>query len=226
MIKVVVDFQAPYNCKEGFIRQVIGWREFMLSIYKTNHIKMRTLNYFNFTNKIPTKLINANSTLLPLDNSIKKLRCSAYNHHIERLMIIGNIFLLLEIHPNEVYKFFMANYIDAYDWVMIGNVYGMSGFSDGGSITTKPYISSSNYIIKMTNDYKKSDPWCKIWDGLYWRFLSKYSHLFSNNHRMKMQIAILNKMHENKLKNHILIAEQFIDSLQFDTKSSTNKILS
>ncbi|MGB5867902.1 MAG: hypothetical protein WBG69_08550, partial [Arcobacteraceae bacterium] len=110
--------------------------------------------------------------------------------------------------------FFMTNYIDAYDWVMVGNVYGMSQFSDGGSITTKPYISSSNYIIKMSNDYKKSQPWCKIWDGLYWRFLDKYQHHFSNNPRMKMQIALLQKMDKVKLENHVKTANEFIDSLK------------
>jgi deoxyribodipyrimidine photolyase-related protein len=174
---------------------------------------MRNSNFFNFQNKISKKLISGNSGLTPLDDTIKKLNKTAYNHHIERLMILGNIFLLLECNPNEVYEFFMANYIDAYDWVMVANVYGMSGFSDGGSITTKPYISSSNYIIKMSNDYKKSETWCKIWDGLYWRFLDKYKHLFINNHRMKMQISLLNKMDKKKLEIHKKIAHDFIESI-------------
>jgi len=145
------------NAKEGFIRQIIGWREFMFSVYKSSHISLRNSNFFNFINKIPVRLLEANSGLQPVDDVILKLNKTSYNHHIERLMVLGNIFLLLECNPNEVYEFFMANYIDAYDWVMIANVYGMSGFSDGGSITTKPYISSSNYLLKMSNSYKKSD---------------------------------------------------------------------
>ena len=127
-------------------------------------------------------------------------------------MILGNIFLLLEIKPNEVYEFFMKNYIDAYDWVMVGNVYGMSGFSDGGSITTKPYIASSNYLLKMS-DYSKNESWCEIVDGLYWRFLYKYSHKFDKNPRMKMQIALLNKMPKEKLENHLKVANDFLENL-------------
>jgi len=213
VIEKIVTFDAPYNAKEGFIRQVIGWREFMLTIYKASHVKLRTTNYFNFQNRFSKKLLSGKSGLQPFDDVLKKLHKTSYNHHIERLMIVGNLFVLLEINPDDVYEFFMVNYIDAYDWVMVGNVYGMSGYSDGGSITTKPYISSSNYIIKMSNDYKKSDSWCKIWDGLYWRFLDKYHHLFSSNPRMKMQIALLNKMPQEKLENHKQIANKFINSL-------------
>ncbi|APW64595.1 hypothetical protein LPB137_01450 [Poseidonibacter parvus] len=204
---------VPFNAKEGFIRQVIGWREFMLSIYKSSHVQLRTTNFFEFKNKMPKKILEAKSLITPLDDVIKKLDKTSYNHHIERLMILGNIFLLLEIDPNDVYEFFMSSYIDAYDWVMVGNVYGMSGFSDGGSITTKPYISSSNYIVKMSNDYKKSEAWCKIMDGLYWRFLNKYKELFKNNIRMRMQLAILEKMPEEKLQNHLQIAEDYLKEL-------------
>jgi len=214
VLESISKYDVPYNSKEGFIRQIIGWREFMYTIYKSSHIALRTSNYFQFTKKMPTKIISGKSGLLPVDDSINKLLKTGYNHHIERLMILGNIFVLLEIIPDDVYSFFMANYIDAYDWVMVGNVYGMSGFSDGGSITTKPYISSSNYIIKMSNDYKKSEPWSMIWDALYWRFLDKYQDLLKNNHRMKMQIALLNKMDIDKLNTHKSIAEKFIESLE------------
>jgi len=214
IVNSVVKYEAPYNSKEGFIRQIIGWREFMFTIYKSNHISLRTSNFFQFTRKMPKKLLSGDTGIVPLDDSIQKLITTGYNHHIERLMILGNIFLLLEIVPDDVYEFFMANYIDAYDWVMVGNVYGMSGFSDGGSITTKPYISSSNYIIKMSSDYKKSEPWSAIWDGLYWRFLDKYQNLFQNNHRMKMQLALLKKMDAIKLQNHKETALVFIKSIQ------------
>lgn len=215
IVQKIVDFDAPLNAKEGFVRQVIGWREFMLSVYKDSHVHLRNTNYFNFKNKISTKLQKGQTGLKPYDEVLLKLHKTSYNHHIERLMIVGNLFVLLEINPDEVYEFFMKNYIDAYDWVMVGNVYGMSGYSDGGSITTKPYISSSNYIIKMSNDYKKSDEWCKIWDGLYWRFLDKYQAYFGNNARMKMQLALLSKMDKEKLKTHKKIANDFIESLHF-----------
>lgn len=212
LIQKTVRTDVPYNAKEGFIRQVIGWREFMLRIYKDNGTQLRNSNFFEFKNEIPLKILEAKSGIAPLDDCIKKLNQSAYNHHIERLMILGNLFLLLEIKPNSVYEFFMKYYIDAYDWVMIGNVYGMSGFSDGGSITTKPYISSSNYIIKMS-DYKKNEDWSPIVDALYWRFLYKYSNKFAQNPRMKMQIALLNKMPEEKLKNHLQISNDFMKDL-------------
>jgi len=214
VIKTTSSLDVPFNAKEGFIRQIIGWREFMFSVYKSSHISMRNSNFFSFTKKIPARLLSENSGLDPLDDAIKKLHTTGYNHHIERLMILGNIFLLLEINPYEVYRFFMSSYIDSYDWVMVANVYGMSQFSDGGSITTKPYISSSNYILKMSNDYKKSDPWCKIWDGLYWKFLDKYKHFFQYNNRMKMQLALLAKMDRKKLDIHKTIANEFLKTLK------------
>ena len=107
----------------------------------------------------------------------------------------------------------MGYYIDAYDWVMIANVYSMICYSDGGLITTKPYIASSNYIFKMSNDYTKNSLWAKIWDGLYWRFLYKHKHRFQNNIRMKMQLSILEKMDKSKLDNHINHAESFIKEM-------------
>ena len=208
----IVNFDAPYNAKEGFIRQIIGWREFMLRVYEDDGILLRNSNFFEFKNPIPQKILEAKSGIKILDDTILKLNLTAYNHHIERLMILGNIFLLLEIKPNEVYEFFMKYYIDAYDWVMVGNVYGMSGFSDGGSITTKPYIASSNYLLKMS-DYDKKEEWCKIIDALYWRFLYKYSFKFDKNPRMKMQITLLNKMQKEKLENHLKIANNFLEKL-------------
>ncbi|MGP2655703.1 cryptochrome/photolyase family protein [Malaciobacter sp. WC5094] len=214
VINKIKQANAPYNAKEGFIRQIIGWREFMLKIYEDDGVKLRNSNFFNFKNNMPKAVLEAKSGISILDDVIKKVNKTAYAHHIERLMILGNIFLLLEIKPNDIYEYFMQNYIDAYDWVMVGNVYGMSGFSDGGSITTKPYIASSNYLIKMS-DYSKKEPWCKIVDGLYWRFLHKYSHLFKDNPRMKMQIALLNKMSKEKLDLHLKTANEFLDILYY-----------
>ena len=212
VIDKITNAQAPYNAKEGFIRQIIGWREFMLRIYQDSGTKMRNSNFFSFKNSMPQAILEAKSEITILDDLIKKVNKTAYAHHIERLMILGNIFLLLEIEPNEVYEYFMKNYIDAYDWVMLGNVYGMSQFSDGGTITTKPYIASSNYILKMS-DYKKSEPWCEIVDALYWRFLFKYSPKFEKNPRMAMQINLLKKMPKEKLENHLKIADDFIKNL-------------
>ena len=125
MIEKIVNSEAPYNAKEGFIRQIIGWREFMVRVYEDDGTALRNSNFFEFKNPMPKKIIEGKSGIKPLDDAMEKLNLTAYNHHIERLMILGNIFLLLEIKPNEVYEFFMKNYIDAYDWVMVGNVYGI-----------------------------------------------------------------------------------------------------
>jgi deoxyribodipyrimidine photolyase-related protein len=211
LIEKILAFEAPYNAKEGFIRQIIGWREFMLRVYEDDGVALRNSNFFEFKNPMPQKILEAKSGIKILDDTISKLHLTAYNHHIERLMILGNIFLLLEIKPNDVYEFFMKYYIDAYDWVMVGNVYGMSGFSDGGSITTKPYIASSNYLLKMS-DYSKNESWCVILDALYWRFLYIHSYKFNKNPRMKMQIALLNKMPKEKLENHLKVANDFLEN--------------
>jgi deoxyribodipyrimidine photolyase-related protein len=106
----------------------------------------------------------------------------------------------------------MEMYIDAYDWVMVPNVYGMSQYADGGMICTKPYISSSNYIRKMSN-FEKGD-WCEIWDALYWRFIYKHQKMFAKNPRMNMMIVQLNKMDKNKLKSHLKLAESYLKKLK------------
>ncbi|MDC0047104.1 cryptochrome/photolyase family protein, partial [Chloroflexi bacterium] len=115
----------------------------------------------------------------------------SYVHHIERLMILGNFMLLLEIHPKEIYKWFMEVFIDAYPWVMVSNIFGMSQFSDGGLMSTKPYISSSNYVIKMSN-YKKGE-WSDIWDALFWNFINKHKDKIKLNPRMGMMVRLLDK---------------------------------
>lgn len=211
LIDKAVKSDAPYNAKEGFVRQIIGWREFMHTIYGDIAVKQRTTNYFGFTNTMPEKISEAKCGIDPLDRVIEKVRENAYANHIERLMILGNLFLLLEIDPDEVYTFFMRHFIDAYDWVMVGNVYGMSQYADGGLITTKPYVASSNYIRKMSN-YKKGE-WCEIWDGLYWRFLYTHQQKFAYNNRMKMQLSLLERMSNEKLQKHIKVAENYIQTL-------------
>lgn len=183
----------------------------MLSLYKQNGVGLRNANFLDCKNPMPKKIVEAKSALLPLDSVLQKVRKTAYAHHIERLMILGNLFLLLEIDPHDVYEYFMAHFIDAYDWVMVGNVYGMSQFCDGGKVATKPYIASSNYILKMS-DYKKGE-WCEIVNALYWSFLERHSTKFQNNHRMQMQLSLLHKMPKEKLSHHRKVAKEFKKSL-------------
>ncbi|NWF49824.1 MAG: cryptochrome/photolyase family protein [Ignavibacteriaceae bacterium] len=204
--------KVPLNSLEGFIRQIIGWREYMRAVYLLDGVKMRTTNFWQFQRKMPSALYSGETGILPVDSVIKRLLEKSYTHHIERLMILGNFMLLCEIHPDEVYKWFMEMYIDSYDWVMVPNVYGMSQYADGGLICTKPYISSSNYILKMSN-YEKGE-WCKIWDALYWHFIYKHKNVFKKNPRTKMMILQLDRMEKSKLKIHLNIAQSFLSSIK------------
>ena len=181
----------PINSLEGFIRQIIGWREFIRGIYQECGVMQRTNNFWGFTKKLPDSFYHGGTGLDPVDFVIKKSCDEAYAHHIERLMIMGNIFCLLRINPDDVYKWFMEYYIDAYDWVMVPNVYGMSQFADGGLMSTKPYISGSNYILKMS-DYQKGN-WTEIWDALYWDFIRQERDFFLKNPRMAMMVRIYDK---------------------------------
>ena len=199
------------NSLEGFIRQVIGWREFIRGIYSERGVEQRNSNSWNFSNKIPEKFYTGTTGLLPVDKVVKSGIQNSYSHHIERLMIMGNIMMLLEFDPNEVYRWFMEVYIDSYDWVMVPNIYGMSQFSDNGLMVTKPYISSSKYILKMS-DYK-DDSWCEIWDALYWRFIKKHEKFFKSNPRLSLMVNIYEKKPDEMKKNYEKICEEYILSL-------------
>jgi deoxyribodipyrimidine photolyase-related protein len=208
VIEEALAYNVPLNAKEGFIRQIIGWREFMHRTYETIGVRQRTTNFFRFSNAIPSKVYKGKSGLLPVDDVIQKVHKRGYAHHIERLMILGNFFLLTQRNPNSVYTFFMSLFIDAYDWVMVGNVYGMSQYADGGLMTTKPYISGSNYILKLGH-YPKGE-WCKIWDSLYWHFIYTHQEKFKENPRMKFSLTTLEKMKKEKLDMHLKTAQNYI----------------
>ncbi len=181
----------PLQSQEGFIRQVIGWREFMRAMYVLYGKRMRSKNFFHHTKKIPKQFWEGTTGVIPLDHVLSSVIETAYAHHIERLMILGNWMLLSEYHPDEVYEWFMTMFIDAYDWVMVPNVYGMSQFADGGIFATKPYISGSNYIKKMS-DFPKGD-WEEVWDTLFWDFLKKNRDFFACQPRMQILLKRLPK---------------------------------
>ena len=201
----------PINSTEGFVRQIIGWREFIRGMYQCKGSYSRTKNFWGFKRKIPLSFYDGTTGIEPIDNTIKTILKTGYCHHIERLMILGNFMLLCEFNPDDVFKWFMELFIDAYDWVMVPNVYGMSLFADGGTFATKPYIGGSNYIKKMSN--YKSGEWCDIWDGLFWRFISKNESVFKKNPRTNMMVNTFKKMEENKKTKHIKIAESFLNQL-------------
>ena len=197
----------PINSLEGFIRQLIGWREFMRAAYETDGNLMRTKNFFQHTRTLPAAFWSGETNIEPVDDAIKKTLRYGYAHHIERLMVLGNVMLLSEIDPDEVYKWFMAMYVDAYDWVMVPNVYGMSQFADGGSFATKPYIAGANYIKKMS-DYPKGE-WEDTMTGLYWYFIQKNKETFLANHRMSMMPRLWEKMDPKKQDSHLMHAKKF-----------------
>ncbi|MCR6639199.1 MAG: cryptochrome/photolyase family protein [Sporocytophaga sp.] len=200
--------EVPINALEGFIRQITGWREYMRAVYLFKGRYIRTENYFDHKRKLPSSFWDASTGILPVDHTISKVLSNSYSHHIERLMIMGNFMLLCETHPDEVYKWFMEMYIDAYDWVMVPNVYGMSQFAAGQVITTKPYISGSNYILKMS-DYPRG-PWTDIWDSLYWRFIDLHKKKFQSNPRMSLMLRQLEKKDKRTIKGYYEKADKFL----------------
>ena len=199
------------NSLEGFVRQIMGWREFIRIVYEREGTKQRTNNYWQFKRKIPESFWTGTTGILPIDETIKKVLKTGYCHHIERLMVLGNFMLLCEFDPDEVYRWFMELYIDAYDWVMVPNVYGMTQFADGGLMTTKPYISGSNYLMKMS-DYEKGE-WQTIWDGLFWRFMHEHRTFFLSNPRIGMLVHTFDKMSTDKQKTHLDNANNFLIEL-------------
>lgn len=203
--------EIEINSLEGLIRQIIGWREFMHLVYTKFGTKQRNSNYFNCTREIPESFWNGTTNIIPIDTVIKRINETAYANHIERLMVLSNFMLLCRFKPNEVYHWFMSLFIDAYDWVMVPNVYGMSLYADGGLITTKPYVSSSNYILKMSR-FKKGD-WSTIWDSLYWNFIEEFRPTFEQNPRAKMLTGHLDRMSKENRKEQIIIADNFFKKL-------------
>lgn len=203
--------EIPINSVEGFIRQIMGWREFIRGMYECKGRYSRTKNFWKFDRKIPASFYNGTTGVEPVDETIKKVLKTGYCHHIERLMILGNFMLLCEFDPDEVYQWFMELFIDAYDWVMVPNIYGMSQFADGGTFATKPYIGGSNYIKKMSN-YGNGD-WTQIWDGLFWRFIDKHQEFFLSNPRMSMMVHSFNRMSPDKKEVHLTTAETFLKRL-------------
>jgi deoxyribodipyrimidine photolyase-related protein len=204
--------KVPLNSLEGFVRQIMGWREFIRITYVRKGRIQRTSNYWGFTRSIPASFWNGTTGILPLDDTIQKTLKSGYCHHIERLMVVGNFMLLCEFDPDEVYRWFMEMFVDAYDWVMVPNVYAMSQFADGGGMCTKPYISGSNYLMKMSN-FPKGD-WQVIWDGLFWRFMHVHRDFFLSNPRLGMLVKMFDKMSPEKQQQHILAAEKFLKTIE------------
>ncbi len=202
--------QVPLASLEGFLRQLVGWREFIRGAYEHRGVALRRGNFWGFSRKLPRAFWSGTTGIAPVDHVVQQVRATGYCHHIERLMVLGNFLLLCRIHPDEVYRWFMAMFVDAYDWVMVPNVYGMSQFSDGGGLTTKPYISGSNYLLKMS-DFARG-PWCETWDALFWTFIADYKEVFAQNPRSRILTNSDNTRAE-KLAVHRRRADRFLEQM-------------
>ncbi|MEO0484744.1 MAG: cryptochrome/photolyase family protein [Pseudomonadota bacterium] len=203
---------VPLNAVEGFVRQIIGWREFMRATYEDLHVPMRTTNHWQHNRPMPASFYDGTTGIDPIDDAIHRVLDTGYCHHIERLMVLGGFMFLCEIDPDDVYRWFMEMFVDSYDWVMVPNTYAMSQHADGGLITTKPYFSGSNYVRKMSN--WKPGPWAEVWDGLYWRFIWTHREALGSNPRWAMMCRTVARMDEDKLNQHLDNAEGFLEKLR------------
>ena len=212
VIKETIEFskknEIPLNSLEGFIRQIIGWREFIRGTYHQKGEEERQSNFFNHHHKLTDAWYAGETGIPPLDDAIKDCLNYGYTHHIPRLMVISNLMTLSRIHPEEIYKWFMEMFIDSSEWVMVPNVFGMGTFADGGIFATKPYSCGSNYLLKMSN-YKKG-PWCDVVDGLYWKFMSDNKKFFASNPRLSILPRSLDRMKPERKKLIFKEADNFI----------------
>lgn len=206
-LEYVEQNEIPLSSLEGFIRQIIGWREYIRGVYQNFSEIQESKNFFNSQNKLSKNWYIGGTGVPPFDAMIQKLNQHAYAHHIERLMVASSLMVLLEVHPSECYKWFMEMFVDSSDWVMTPNVFGMGIFSDGGLMATKPYFCSSNYYRKM-GGYQYDPQWCDGIDGLYWKFIEKHKSYFVRNPRTQMMVKTLEKISPSKKKSLFKEAEK------------------
>lgn len=203
---------------EGFVRQIIGWREYMRGIYWKEMPAYASMNALENTNPLPEFYWTGKTKMNCLHQSITNSLDNAYAHHIQRLMITGNFALLAQIHPDKVDEWYLGIYADAIQWVQITNTRGMSQWADGGIVATKPYVSAAAYIHKMSNycdscqyDKKKrvGEDACPF-NSLYWNFLDDKKQFFAKNNRMAMMLRLLEKIPAEDLVQIKLRAAQIL----------------
>ena len=198
--------KAPLNAVEGFIRQILGWREYIRGIYWLKMPDYAEENFFSAERKLPEFYWTAQTKMNCLRQCVTETKENAYAHHIQRLMVLGNFALLAGIDPREVNEWFLVVYADAYEWVELPNVSGMILFADGGYLASKPYAAGGSYISKMS-DYcrncsykvsKKNGADACPFNYLYWDFLDRNRDKLAGNHRMGMMYRTYDKMDEEK----------------------------
>ncbi|MCU0432892.1 MAG: cryptochrome/photolyase family protein [Bacteroidia bacterium] len=206
---------------EGFVRQIIGWREYMRGIYWDKMPEYASLNFFSHTTQLPDWFWTGNTKMNCLKQAITQSLETAYAHHIQRLMITGNFALLSGIDPDEVDKWYLGIYIDAIEWVEITNTRGMSQFADGGIVGSKPYVSSANYIDKMS-DYcktcaydrkKKYGAFACPFNSLYWHFYERQRNLLEKNPRIGMMYRTWDKMNPAEKEKILSQANLYLEKL-------------
>jgi len=203
---------------EGFVRQILGWREYMRGIYWKEMPEYENLNKLENTNDLPDFYWTGETKMNCMSKAINQSLDHAYAHHIQRLMVTGNFALLNMTDPDQVDQWYLGIYMDAIQWAELTNTRGMSQFADDGIVATKPYVSSGSYINKMSNyckschykvSKKEGEDACPF-NNLYWNFLHKKKDHFKNNNRMNMMMSVLNKMNKDTLENHIKRSEDII----------------
>ena len=209
------------NQVEGFVRQIVGWREYMRGVYWMHMPEYASLNFFNHENKLPDWYWTGETKMLCLSHSIKQSLQFAYAHHIQRLMVTGNFALLAGVQPDEVDQWYLGIYIDALDWVEITNTRGMSQFADGGIVGTKPYVSSANYIDKMSSycgkchynaKQKVGEKACPF-NSLYWHFYARNEQLLRKNPRIGMMYVTWDKMQPQVKAELLNQAEEYLSNI-------------
>ena len=214
-VKAYEEGHAPINAVEGFVRQILGWREYIRGIYWMEMPDYADKNALNAKRDLPWFFWSGDTEMNCLKQGITETKQHAYAHHIQRLMVLGNFCLLAGIDPKQVNEWYLIVYADAYEWVELPNVTGMILHADGGLLGSKPYAASGNYINKMSNycknctyspDVKNGENACPF-NYLYWNFLIKHKDDFKDNHRMRMIYSTLGRMSDEK-KDKILSDSQ------------------
>ncbi|MBR9804219.1 cryptochrome/photolyase family protein [bacterium] len=207
---------APLNSVEGFVRQILGWREFVRGIYWTHMPEYAEKNYFDHDREVPSFFWDGETDMRCVRESMSHVVNHGYAHHIHRLMVLGNLSQTVGVDPLKFHEWHMAMYLDAIDWVSLPNTLGMSQFGDGGIVGTKPYCSSGNYINKMSNfcsecryNYKKrvGGDACPF-TTFYWDFLDRHYDRLKDNRRLNFQIKNLERLRSNNGEELVQIRER------------------
>ena len=213
--------RAPLNAVEGFIRQILGWREYIRGVYWLKMPEYAETNALNATRPLPWLYWSGETDMHCMAEAIGQTRRTAYSHHIQRLMVTGNFALLAGIAPKEIAEWYLVVYADAYEWVELPNVQGMSQFADGGLLASKPYASSGAYIDRMSDFCKscvydvkvKSGPTACPFNFLYWAFLIRNAATLRGNQRMAMPYRTLSGWDESRKAAVLAEANRFLDRL-------------